>query len=721
MPNSYAPQLPTDYSYLDRDEFRAKYTERSGTQIRFFVGGMRCGKCVRTLEQIPLRLKGVRRLRVELSRSLAEAEIDPAEISFSDLANEIARLGFQPIPITPEQGADALGRQTDRRELIRLAIAGALAGNIMTFSFAAYFGAEGEWLTAFQWLSFVLYLPVLTYVAWPFYVGAWNSLKNKQLSIDLPMAIASVSGFVFSTVQLLRGRDDIYFDSLSGFLFLILAARWLQRRMQRRFLRPELLTESSQLGRARVLGENGWDWAPTESLKPGSEIFVTMGESLPADSELVTESALFSLAWLSGENSPRIFRAGAMVPAGARLVAGSARLIAKKPLAETGFGRILQQAQQFSLSENRVISLADKWAQWLLGIVFTTALIFLALYSMVSVEEAIRRSLALIILACPCAMAFGTPLALAAALRKARQAGLIVQDANVFENTRRVETVFFDKTGTLTDTELTLREDPKIIPEDYKSIILGLENESLHPIAFALRKALADENVIPIPLRNRKEIPGRGVEGSIGKRFFELKSGPANGYSHCVLFENGTPVFHFTFAAEINRDAREVLVDLRRRGYRVALLSGDKQAVADQLSKDLDFEFDEVHCEVTPEMKAEIVGRTPKAMMVGDGVNDSLAMMRATVGVAVRGGVEAALKSSGVYLCESGLKGITRLIEISEGAASSIKTNLMVSVIYNSVGGALALLGYINPLVAALLMPASSGFILLSTWWRGIR
>lgn len=709
-----------DFSFLDKDEFRQKYSHGpEGSSIRFYVSGIRCGKCVRKLEDLPLSLAGLKELRVEMGKNLAHADTDPSILSFSGLAEKISELGFEPIPLSGELSEEDAQKIEDRNELIRLGVAGACAGNIMTFSFATYLGDTGSFHSLFSWLSFLLYLPVVTYVAKPFYIGAISSLREKQISIDLPMAVASLTGFVFSTVELLRGRDDIYFDSLSGFLFLILVSRWMQKRLQRKFLRAEEIAETFRLDRVRVVSEDGnWTWCPLESLSIGSKILLLAEETLPASCELLSTSAHFGMAWLSGEVKSKIFLQNSNIPAGARLDSGSAELEVKHLLKDTNFGKILQEVQRFGLAKNHMVSLADKWAQWLLGTIFAIAIIFLLSYWSTSTEEALRRSLALIILACPCAMAFGTPLALASALKKAQKRGLIVRNANAFENARNLKTIFFDKTGTLTETELSLVENPSAIPQIYQKIVLSLENQSVHPIAFAFRNAFTTNEAL-LDVDQFRETPGVGVSGYVYGRLYEIRSLlNSSDQIGCSLFEDKELKFQFTFEAKEKPDCMKVLNDLRARGYNLKLLSGDKKEVVTKLGRKLGFSTEETHFEMSPYEKAELVASTRNSMMVGDGVNDSLAMIRASVSVATSGGVEAALRSSDVYLTDPSLSGVTNLLDISQESFSLIKQNLLISLIYNLSGGALALAGYVNPMVAALLMPLSSGFILFSTWQR---
>lgn len=706
-----------DFSFLDQPEFTKKYSfGNKGHHVQFYIAGIRCSKCIRKLESLPHSLPGLLDLRVEMGKNLAHVEFNPAILNMSTLAEKISELGFQPIPLNTTSEEAAVVQREDQNEWVRLAVAGACAGNIMTFSFATYLGDTGSFFALFSWLSFALYLPVVTFVAWPFYLGAWNSLRQKQLSIDLPMAVASLSGFIFSTVELLRGKSDIYFDSLSGFLFLILLSRWGQKRLQRKFLRQEEIVESFHLGKVRISDNRGWHWATIESLKPNDKILILKDETLPADAELVSPQIQFGMAWLSGEVRPKTFLQGAVVPAGAKLVSENAWLIVKNTLQDSHFGKILQEVQKFGLNQNRIVSLADRWAQWLLAIVFAIALVFLFLYWPVSPEEAIRRSLALIILACPCALAFGTPLALASGLRKAKRLGLIIRNANVFEKARRIDTIFFDKTGTLTDTDLSLIENPIDTPHIYKKIILSLENKSSHPIAFSFRKAFQIAEPL-LEVENWRELPGVGVSGYIYGRHYEIRrSEKQNSKLGCTLLEESQPLYSFTFEAAIKPDGLKTLQELRSRGYKLFLVSGDNRETAENLGFKLGFDKVNIVSEASPAQKQQLIASHPQSMMVGDGINDSLALMKAQVSVATSGSVETALRSSDVYLTDASLKGVLDLIDVSRSSLHLIRQNLIISAAYNLIAGTLALMGFINPFVAAILMPISSGFILISTW-----
>ncbi len=264
----------------------------------------------------------------------------------------------------------------------------------------------------------------------------------------------------------------------------------------------------------------------------------------------------------------------------------------------------------------------------------------------------------------------------------------------MFEKCSEIESVFFDKTGTLTESDLALVESRDSTTGVYQKIILALENESLHPIAFSFRQAFLNPGYLP-PVDGFAEVPGKGVSGFVYGKFYELKRNAKPGSEvGCTLFEEHMPVQTFTFRAKIKPDVRATMDKLRAAGKRVFLLSGDSQSVSQTVGEALGFAPSEIKAEATPEVKLAAIKAEPRSMMVGDGVNDSLAIMASSVGVAVSGGMETALKSADVYLSENGLNGVAALFEISDSTLKLIKRNLRISLAYNFIGGVLALCGF---------------------------
>jgi Cu2+-exporting ATPase/Cu+-exporting ATPase len=717
----------SDFRFLDQDDFLEAYEfgrSSQGRSMRFLVQGMSCSKCVQKIESLAGRMEGLQNLRVSLDSGVVEAMVSRDSGSFAGVARAIRNLGFKVSPLMATDEENSFQKQQERSELVRLGVAGFCASNIMMFSFAIYAGAGAEFEKIFSWLAFGLYLPIVSFVAMPFYQGAVRALRQRALSIDLPLAIASVAGFLFSTINLIRGHGSIYFDSLSGFLFLILISRFFQRKLQRSSLKIDHMTSLESLSRARKWDGIGWTWQLTSMLKVGDTVCLKRGDLVPVDGRVKSDRVVIDTSLLTGESHPRLLMTGMKIPAGALLKNLEALVEVETIGVETDFGKLLRTLRENSLKQSQVQNLSDRWSQVLIKTVFAIAIFFLVGYWFVSPEQALERSLALIILACPCAMAFGTPLALAFSLKSAATKGFVLRSADAFEKALNIKNVFIDKTGTLTHRSMRVKKMvPAAIPSDIRQIVLGLELNSYHPIAEGLREyveGIQFENGSQVgSVEFVEEIPGLGVQGFCEGIRYEIRSSESITHEKSVaLYKQGVPVVHFYFEDSLIPGARELIGDLSRRGLQTYLLSGDQRQFAESLGLSLGIEKDHIYFEKTPSEKAALVAERPGSLMIGDGANDTTAFQAATLGIAVKGSVELALKTADVYFISDRLENIPQLFEISERAHSLIRQNLLISLAYNVLAGTGALLGLVHPLVAAVLMPISSGFILLHTWWR---
>lgn len=715
---------PIDDSYLDQENFRHLYADAENPNlIRFFVEGISCSRCVQKLENIPQTKSQIRSVQVQLGSKMAQVEIDPSS-SFETAAQLIRDLGFNPTPLRASSKSDELEKASTRNELIRLAVAAFCAGNIMTFAFGVYFGLEGELKLIFDWLSLLLYLPVVTYVAWPFYRGAVNSLKQRQLSIDLPMVVASFSGFLFSTVNLIRGEGSLYFDSIAGFLFLILAARFVQKSIQKKAFSDSFRHWLPLQEKVMRLGE-GEGWIPVGSLKIGDRISLQVSEICPGDARLESESADFDLSFITGESVPRSYARGMIVPSGARVLSSSAVICIERLGDDTTFGRILSEVRTGFLKQSHFMGLADRASHVLILTVFSVAGVFIFLYGLIDLPQALERGLALIVLACPCAMAFGTPLALTMGLRSASKKGLIAKNADVFEKMAKVRTIFLDKTGTLTKSSLEiLGTQPEVLDPKVRAYVMALESISSHPIAFALRSYLSSTEASSdfsqsVHIEDHHEVPGKGVFGRIDGISYSVRRGLDSFSRSVALYREDTCVCHFLISEDLEENSSEVFQNWRKKGLDVYILSGDQQHIVDRVAERLGLDKSKAFGNLTPEQKAAKVAGQPYSMMVGDGINDVLAFQKAFVSVAVSGSVRTAMQSAMVYSSTGAVSQVDLLFQISQASIKNVKRNLWISVVYNTLGGAAAMLGFVNPFVAAVLMPISSLVILGSTLWGG--
>jgi len=340
---------------------------------------------------------------------------------------------------------------------------------------------------------------------------------------------------------------------------------------------------------------------------------------------------------------------------------------------------------------------------------------------------AVNRALALVILACPCALALATPLTQSLALRKAARGGCLIKKAEAFEKLVQVNSVFLDKTGTLTEGELDLvRWWPEPPGEKERSIVYALESISRHPIARVLAADVSKAPRSDVRLEDHREVPGMGVEGRYDGDHFQLRSlsdasvlelagirpgDERGGYSFAALYCNGDFVRLAVLGDRIRESSAGVVTGFGERGHDVYLLTGDGEDTAQAVAGSVGITRDHVLASQTPEQKQEVVRARPRSLMVGDGVNDAVALASAHVSVAVHGSMEVSFRAADIYLTQPGLDPLARLFELSHTTIYIIKRNLIISLLYNAVGATLALMGYISPLIAAVLMPVSSATV----------
>lgn len=742
-------QPSSRFDYLDQLQFRKIYCDpQSHTVMKFYIDGMKCAKCVQKIESLSFQMSHLKNVTVDLSQQVATVQLNTSRDLFSNVGAAIEALGFKAQAIPWAEKGQEEWNKAARKQLLRLGVAGFFATNIMTFALATYFGNTQDLEPLFRWIQFFLYLPVVTYVAFPFYKGFYHGLKSGDLTIDGPMAIASFSGFIVSTINLIQGRSTIYFDSLSGFLFLILLTRFWQSRTRHkylRYLRPSALFESLRSrklletqrvdhfeGRQQDSGSKlNWKWIPTDHLKKGDQVLIEKNETLPCDGFLQSNSATLDLSVLNGEALPHKVLFNSSVKAGSKLLSETAIVKVEAIGSETSLGKILDCIRSESIQNLESVKQADRVSKWLLGIVYSIAFgILIFGFYKGSFVEYFERAFALIILACPCALAFGTPLVFSFSMKKSQQLGIIVKSLTFFERLKNVQTVFLDKTGTLTENEWVLKES-KLTNENVdslsfcESLVYSLEAQSQHPIGFAIRNILSQKNPQILHIQNGIEIPQQGLQGEFENCLYQIKgfSSEKNKklFGLFKLEKNQSHlIWSFALEPQIKKSSRDLIKYLHSKNFQTFLISGDHSSEVDQMGQILGIDPKNCLALLTPEQKKEIVLKYPQSLMIGDGYNDSLALKSSSVSIAAFGGVDAALKSADAFFVKGGFENVPGLFELAAKSQRQVRLNIQYAVIYNVIGGLMAAFGMVNPFVAAILMPISSGFILLMTWW-GLR
>jgi Cu2+-exporting ATPase len=736
-----------DYAELDDPAFQRLHVEAGAdgkARCALYLEDLRCTACVWLVESAPRCLPGVTDVRVDLGRSRADVVWDPASTSLAHIARYLDRIGHPPHPYRGLE-RDALRRREDRALLIKLGVAGAASGNLMLLAIALYAGLFGGMSRAdtgfFRWASLCVALPALGFAAYPFFRTALGALRARRLHLDLPLSIGILAGLVWGSANVIRGVGEIYFDSLAMLVFLLLCARWIVLRHQRRASSAAELLLSLTPSRAHRVGEVGDAGdvpcirdVPIEAIVPGDVVRVLVGEVIPVDGDVIAGRSAIDVGLLTGESQPVEVAPGTHVHAGTVNVAAPLEVRATAVGEVTRVGKLVASIEAMS-AKAPIERLVDRIAGRFVAVVSTASLLTLVGWSVLStgsVATAAEHAIALLIVTCPCALALATPLAVTVALGRAARRGVLVKGADALERLATPGTLFIDKTGTLTAGKLAVVTWCGDL--DAAALAAAAEAGSNHPIAHALRA-----HAIPAgPAHDISEELGRGVAATVGGHDVVVgapawvrqraRSRPViegwiaelaeRGETPIVVACDGSMIAVAGLADPIRDDAAHALAELGRLGWAVEILSGDDERVVRRVGGVLGVPWSRCHGRVSPEDKVAAVTQARQrgpVVMVGDGVNDAAAMAAASAGIAVSGAAEIAIEAADVYLRSPSITAVAASCAGAQATMATIRRNLKLSLVYNLLAGGLAVTGLIHPLIAALVMPLSSLTVLASS------
>ncbi len=718
------------FEELDADSFRELYCTEEPDGMRsceLQLEGVHCAACVWLVERLPELTRGVLSARLELGRALVRLRWNPEQTTLSEIARRLDGFGYIAHPARAA-GARAARRLEDRRALIRIGVAGACMGNVMLVSIALYAGLfegiEDSVRMLFHWVSVLVGILA---IAWPgsvFFRGALASARRGAWHLDQPIALGLSVGAVTGLINAVRGSDDIYFDSLTMLVFLLLIGRWARVRHQRGAVDSVELLYAFTPRMVRVVEGEDRRSVPVESVVPGSLVAVEPGESIPVDGVVCDGSSSVDASILTGEAAPVRVETGASVTAGAVNIASPIVVRAEAIGAETRVGQIMRTIERLASGPTPIIGAADRLAGWFVGTVLLLSGACFGVWLHAGLEVAASHAIALLIITCPCALALSTPLATTVAIGRAARRGLLVKGGDALESLAGGGVMFLDKTGTVTVGRFALRDWTG--DEALRPLVGALETRSKHPIA----RALATDDEMPVD--DIEERPGLGITGIVDGQRLALGSPAlmqhlgveipdwATEASDQAAASGRTPVLIGVeervealaeLGDELKSDAPETVRALAERGWDVRLLSGDAPGVVADTARRLDLDAANSLGGVSPEQKLDVIDSVASGatrVMVGDGVNDAAALARADVGIGVRGGAEACLSASDVYISADGLGPLLTLVDGAKRTVRSIRLNLGVSLAYNSVAAVLAFAGLVSPLLGAVLMPLSS-------------
>jgi Cu2+-exporting ATPase len=658
------------------------------------------------------------------------------QAKLSDVAVALDRIGY---PVHPYRGARAaeVRKRENRELLLKIGVAGAVAGNVMAIAFGLYggflHGIEPEYLLLFRLTSLLVAAPSVFWCGSTFFRGAFGALRAKTLSMDVPIAIGLLVGYVQGAVNTLRATGEVYFDVVTMLVFLLLAGRYLLKRRQGAAVEAAELLSSLAPSSARVVEDGGEREVPLEALVPGMRVAVLAGETFPADGVVAAGRSSVDPSLLTGESRPVEVAIGDAVHAGTVNLSGRLEVAIESTGEDTRVGRLMRLVEESARRRAPIVQLADRISGRFVAVVLALAAITFAIWWHVSTQLAFDHAVALLIVTCPCALGLATPLAISAAIGRAARAGFLVRGADVIEALSRGGRMILDKTGTLTTGDLAVVAFSG--SEQVRALVAAAEAHSSHPVA----RALATSQPPAMGPVEVEETLGGGIVGRVGRHavvagspaFLASRFSPwpleitsrveafsADGLTPIVVAVDGAVCGVFGLGDPLREDARGAIHALRALGYEPSILSGDHSGAVSAVARALDVSPDRAHGGVSPEGKVAAVladKESGAVVMVGDGVNDAAALASADVGVAVHGGAEAAFAVADVFVTRPGLNRLVELVVGSRRTMRVVKRNLIFSLLYNVVTVVLAMTGFINPLLAAILMPLSSLTVIASS------
>lgn len=728
------------YEEFDHPAFHERYVrhvEGGRARVELYLEGVHCASCVWLVERLPLVVQGVARAELDVRRSLAVVEWDDAALPLSRVARSLDQLGYAPHPYRGV-ARDEIRRQEDRAMLVRIGIAGAIAINVMLASLALYsgelHGMDPTYARLFRWISCALVIPSIVWPGRIFFVGAWAALRTRSLHMDLPIAIALLAGVVRGTMNTVSDSGPVYFDGLAVLVFALLAGRFLQQRGQRLAADGAELLHSVAPLSARILENGALRDIPADALLPGMIIDVRAGESFGADGVVVEGRSSVNAALLTGESRPVPIGQGVRVYAGTLNVEAPVQVLVEQSGESRRIAQLLQQVELAARRRAPVVLLANRMAGLFVAVVLLLAVVTFVVKLRLDPARALDDAIALLIVTCPCALALATPLAITVAVGRAARRGMLIKGADALELLAKPGTLVLDKTGTLTEGAMSLVAWNGA--EWVKPLVFALESGSSHPVAEAFRQSWPEMEQALV--EDARTVGGAGLEGTvsghrvlIGSPEWVLRHASLSVHFRRVLDAQDATLTPVLIAVDrvvaavagigdrIRDDARASLDILRARGWTTIMLSGDAPGVAASVGSALGFDASDAIGGATPEGKLKFVEAlvgSGRVVMVGDGVNDAAAIAAAHVGIGVHGGAEACLATADVYLARQGLAPLVELMDGAQRTMRVIRRNIAFSLIYNVAGAVLAVSGMLTPLLAAILMPASSITVVIASW-----
>lgn len=727
-----AGQLQYPLEVYDLPQFQEHYlrpsAQKKHKEIELVSSDIHCAACVWLIEKSLGTMAGVKLVRVNLTgRRILLRWSD--EVKLSILIKRLLDLGYVSAPYE-EDNAKAQRQQHHKNLLYRISFASFAMMNLLWVSIALYSGAEtGQFAWFFHWIGFALATPTLFYAGQPFLKNAYTGLKNAQMNMDLPISIGALVTYGYSSFVLFLGdtSQGTYFDTVVNFIFVILLGRYLESLARQSAIGNYHHLSQQQPALSGVLVGDNLQYQATHSIQTGAKILIKTGDSVPLDATLLSQNARLDESILTGESLPVSKTIGEVVFAGSINLGDNIHASVTKVAKHSTLAQIVDLAQTTQSNRGKIQCQVDVFIPYFVWTTLGLSLLTFLLWSGSGIEIALLAATSVLIITCPCAFGIATPMSLAVASNLAVKKNILLKNNDLLSILPKAKHLVFDKTGTLTTGKFSIDEfvnyHDKWSDEDLKNILYAIESQSNHPIATALTQILnSSNNLVASQVSTHT---GLGIEATVDGVNYQVgglgmmqknkvKLSPTQlaktSQDRCIFLSTQQNIIAMLVLTDtLKPEVKIHIKQLKDLGKVIHLLTGDNQFAAQKVGQTLG--INHIISNVLPEQKAEYIKQlqqTGTTIMIGDGVNDAIALAQAQGSISFASGADIATTAADAILLTPRLSGVVDLIKLSQKTQTTISQNIGIALVYNILMVPLAMMAMITPLVAAIAMPLSS-------------
>ena len=717
-----------DVQKFDLDGFNEKYIKQKDgfNEIYLIIEGIHCSACVWLNEKVLHKQPGIVEAVINQTNNKAKIVWDPQSIKLSQIILVIRSIGYNAYPYDPnmqEEQANAIRRSYYSKLLVGVFT----TMNIMWIAiaqYAGYFtGMKSEIKNILNFAEFVLATPTLFYTGSIYFKGAYYGIKNRYVNMDILVATGASLAYIYSIYAMFSHKGEVYFDSVTMIITFVFAGKYLEVLSKKNAVDRLDGFNSSLPSEVLIVRENEKVLVSIQEVKEGDIIEVKAGEKIVIDGIIIFGEGSFDTASLTGESNPILLKKGDKIISGYVSLDSVIRYRATNDAKSSVLSKITSLLEDSMNKKPKIEKLAN-----IISGYFSTAILLLSLGTFLfwhfggsSFERSLIVAISVIVIACPCALGLATPVSTLVGLGLGAKKGILFKEASFLETMAKCDVLMLDKTGTITEGK------PKIVKKEYfeefdKSLLYSLVKNSSHPISNAIAEHIKDENVNLIELEDIKTVEAKGIKAKYknsmiygGNRSLLKENGLtcreiSSEYSQFYFVIDGIIVARFELEDVPRSDAKTYIKEIQNLGIEVVMLTGDNETVAKKIAAEVGIRT--VHASLLPKDKADMVENArkegKKVVMVGDGINDALALSRSEIAITLGSGTDIAINVSDVVLMNDSFESLYDAFMISRKTYRVIKENLALSFVYNSITIPLAMAGFVIPLFAALSMSLSS-------------